>query len=102
MNILLDERIPRKLKRDLPGHNVISVAEARWAGVKDAPLLRLAETRFEVLITVDQNLRDTTLAVIFLVAKNNMLETLRPLIPEVLNVLQTIQPGEVVSVVARP
>jgi hypothetical protein len=51
MNILLDECLPRKLKSYIPGHDVMTVAEARWAGIKDAPLLRLAETRFDVFIT---------------------------------------------------
>ncbi len=105
MKILLDECLPRKLKRDLTGHDVMTVPEAGWASIKDTPLLRLAVTRFEVFVTVDQNLRyqqnlqGTALAIIVLVAKNNnVVETLRPLMSDVMTALQTIQPGDIVHI----
>ncbi len=104
MNVLLDECLPRRLKRDLAGHDVMTVPEAGWASIKDAALLRLAETRFEVFVTGDQNLQyqqnlqGTPLAIIVLVASNNLLETLRPLMPDVLTVLQTIRPGVIVHI----
>ena len=41
MKVVLDECLPRKLKRALPGHDVATVPEMGWAGIKNGPLLRL-------------------------------------------------------------
>ena len=104
MRVLLDECLPRQLKRDLAGHDVMTVPEAGWASIKDTPLLRLAATRFEVFVTGDQNLQyqqnlqGTPLAIIVLVAKSNLAETLRPLMPDVVAALQTIQPRDIVHI----
>jgi len=56
MHILLDECLPRKLKRELLGHRVATVPEQGWASIKNGALLRLAEPLFDVFITADQNL----------------------------------------------
>ena len=56
MRVLLDECVPRALRDDIRGHEVQTVAEAGWAGVKNGELLRLAAAAFDVLITVDRNL----------------------------------------------
>jgi hypothetical protein len=56
MRVLLDECVPRALRNDISGHEVRTVAEAGWAGVKNGELLRLAATAFDVLITVDRSL----------------------------------------------
>lgn len=42
-----------------------------------------------------------SMAIIVLVARNNLLETLRPLMPDVLYTLQTIQPGDIVHIGTR-
>ena len=58
MRILLDECVPRPLRRELPGHNVRTIQEMGWAGKKNGELLALmAGAGFEVLLTVDQSLR---------------------------------------------
>ncbi|MGH9930313.1 MAG: DUF5615 family PIN-like protein [Pyrinomonadaceae bacterium] len=56
MRLLLDECIPRKLKRDLVGHEVATAVEAGYSGMKNGILLRAASSNYDVLITVDQNL----------------------------------------------
>ena len=56
MRVLLDECVPRALRNDLPGHEVKTVAELGWAGVRNGELLRRAAAAFDVLITVDRNL----------------------------------------------
>jgi hypothetical protein len=56
MRVLLDECVPRALRDELPGHEVRTVAESGWAGVKNGELLRLAANSFDVLLTVDRNL----------------------------------------------
>ncbi|MCX7789906.1 MAG: DUF5615 family PIN-like protein [Chloroflexaceae bacterium] len=106
MKVLLDECLPRKLKYDLPGHTVSTVPEMGWAGTKNSELLRLAESAFEVFVTADQNveyqqnLRSTMLGIVVLVAPNNRLATLRPLMPKVALALATIQPGDLVYITA--
>ena len=42
MRVLLDECVPRALRDDIPGHEVKTVAEAGWAGVKNGELLQSA------------------------------------------------------------
>ena len=82
MRVLLDECVPRKLRRELPGHDVLTVTERGWSGVKNGELLALAEAEFDVFLTVDQNLKfqqnlkALRIGVILLVARNNRLRTL--------------------------
>ncbi len=57
MKILLDENVPRPLKRFLKGHDVSSVQECGWRGVQNGELLRFAEESFEVFILADKNMR---------------------------------------------
>lgn len=57
MKILLDECLPRRIKRELPGHEVLTVPEAGWTSLKNGRLLRLAEVSFDVFITVDRNMQ---------------------------------------------
>ena len=56
MKILLDECIDRRLAKDIQGHEVLTVPQAGWAGIKNGELLRLAQAQFDVFVTVDQNL----------------------------------------------
>jgi hypothetical protein len=107
MRVLLDECLPRKLKRELQGHHVSTVPEMGWAGVKNGALLRLLQTStIEVFVTVDgnleyqQNLRRINLALIVLKAPDNTIETLRLLAPRILAALQSIQPGDLIHIAA--
>lgn len=104
MRLLLDECLPRKLKRRFVGHEVRTVAEAGWAGKRNGELLRLAEAHFDVFITADRNLSFQQaldrfkFAVIVLVAASNPIEDLEPLVPEALRVLPELRAGQVVRV----
>jgi predicted nuclease of predicted toxin-antitoxin system len=104
MRILLDESLPRKLRLELPGHDAQTVQKRGWSGLKNGALLREASQEFQVLLTGDrnlefqQNLATLSIAVVVMVAVNNRIETLRPLIPDVLEALRTIQPGQFVRI----
>jgi predicted nuclease of predicted toxin-antitoxin system len=104
MRILLDESLPRKLAAELVGHEVDTVQRRGWAGLKNGVLLRTASQDFEVFLTGDQNLEyqqnqaALPIAVLVLVAVDNRIETLRPLVPHVLEALQTIRAGQLVRV----
>lgn len=99
MNILLDENLDWRLRRDLPGHTVESVPLIGWAGLKNGILLAEAEKRFDVLLTMDsnmvhqQNLARFQIAVIALQARSNRLADTRSLMPKVLEVLAQVRPG---------
>ncbi len=101
MKVLLDECLPKKLKREVEADFVQTVPEAGWASKKNGELLRLAEADFDVLLTNDQNLehqqnlKKFDLAFIVLVALTNDIEDLKPLMPAANNAMKTIQPGEI-------
>lgn len=105
MRVLLDECLPRPFKRDLIGHEAVTVPEMGWAGTKNGALLRLAEAEFDAFITVDQSLlyqqkiAGRSLGVIVLDAPDNQLDTLRRCTPEILAVLSALRPGAIMRVV---
>jgi hypothetical protein len=71
-----------------------------WAGIKNGQLLALAEAEFDVFITVDrnlsfqQNLPQFDIAVVVLQSPSNRLADLKPLVPKVLAILNTVVKGE--------
>lgn len=56
MKLLLDECTPKRLRFDFSGQDVHTVQEAELKGLKNGALLQIASSRFDVLITVDQNI----------------------------------------------
>ncbi len=105
MLLLLDECVPRPLKRDLIGHDVRHVVDIGWAGKRNGELLRLMlDARFNALLTVDknlpfqQNLQASDIAVVVLFAKTNRVKELRKFAPQVLEALATIAPGQLIRV----
>ena len=87
MRVLLDECVPRRLCRELPGYDVKTVAEMGWSGTKNGALLRLAAAEFDVFLTVDQgiqsqqNLPGIDLALVIVRVPSNDINDLRPKIP---------------------
>lgn len=101
MKILLDECVDQRFRKELHGHEVVTVQEAGWSGKKNGELLSLASSAYDAFITVDrnlyfqQNLPKLKIAVIMLVARSNRLADLKPLAGEVLRQLSTIGQGEI-------
>ena len=56
MRLLLDECVPARLRKALPGHEVSTVGLEGWSGVKNGKLLALAAAGFDAFVTVDKNL----------------------------------------------
>jgi hypothetical protein len=104
MRVLLDECVPRALRKELLAHEVMTVAEVGWAGVKNGELLQLAARQFEVLLTVDRNLEyqqdfaGLALAVIVVHAPSNDVAVLRPLMAAVLAAISETKPGKVTHI----
>ncbi len=106
MKVLLDECVTRYLKRDFPGHEVFTVEQAGLKGLKNGELLQTASGQYDVLVTVDQNLqyqqnlKTIAIAIVILAGKRNTYGALKPLIPEVLEILKKIKAGDLVIVKA--
>ena len=96
MKILLDDNVPRALRTFFSEHQVSTAREKGWDRLVNGELMKAAaEAGFEVLLTTDANLRYQQneavlpLRVIVLLAKNNTLDELSTLVPEVLRVLSS-------------
>jgi predicted nuclease of predicted toxin-antitoxin system len=104
MKVLLDECVTRYLKRDFTGHEVFTIEEAGFKGLKNGRLLQAASRQYDVLVTVDQNLqyqqnlKTFTIAVVVMKAKRSTYPMLKPLIPHVLAALEELKPGEIAIV----
>lgn len=94
MKILLDECVPKDIKKFLSKHEVSTVIECGWSGIKNGALLKLARTNFDVFITVDKNLSfqqntyKLPIPVIVIHSHSNKLKYLEPILPSVVNVLE--------------
>ena len=107
MRVLLDEQLPRQLVPYFIDHEVRTVQQEGWTGLKNGALLTEAENAgFAALVTGDrnmpfqQNIAKRGLGVLVLVAASNAIEDLLPVVPNALAALSTIQAGQVVRVEA--
>ena len=104
MRVLLDECLPKRLKRELTGHEVHTVPEAGWAGKENGELMQLLPGRFEAFITVDRNLQSqqnfigVPFGVVVLRVRSNRLGDLQPLVPQILEVPRKLKASQVVFV----
>ena len=105
MRVLVDQCLPRQLAAELPGHDASTVRAQRWLGLRNGVLLRAAvEAGFEVFVTNDssiefqQNIKRIGIAVIAIVGFRNRMQDLRPLLPQIVQHLETIRPGELVVI----
>lgn len=103
--MLLDECVPRKFGNFLPNYECRTVPEEGLAGKKNGELLSVAEkSGFQVFLRLDrgleyeQNLQQKTIAVIVIRAKSSRLADLTTHSSEILRVLRSIQPGQLIKV----
>ena len=105
MLLLLDENLPKRLKSDFPDHQIFTVRDKEWNGIKNGELLKLMLANdFDALLTFDKNLQHQQnfvkypLAVFVLTAPNNTYELLSPLTVEVNQILSagSLQLGPII------
>ncbi len=103
MKLLLDENLPHRLRSEIEGHDVFTVAYMEWSGVQNGQLLALAaENGFDALITNDQameyqqNQSTLPLAVIVMGVKTNNIEAIRPLYPELRDAIANLVPCKLI------
>jgi hypothetical protein len=81
---------------------------SRFRRQGNGELLSLAEGKFDVLITVDKNLRYqqniTNRRIVILVVRSasNDIDDIRPHLPEMLTRLQSLRPGQIVEIGELP
>ena len=106
MKVLIDECAPRALKYTLAahGHECLTVQEAGWSGKENGELLALAEVEFDVLVTLDTNLRyqqnlaGRKISIVVLRARSNRLTHISPFFPACVKAVDVIKPGDIVYV----
>ncbi|MFN0100637.1 MAG: DUF5615 family PIN-like protein [Bryobacteraceae bacterium] len=105
MRLLLDECIDEALRHRFSSHDCQTCRYAGLRGLTNGRLLTAAEQEgFEVLITVDQNmphqqsLRGRAISVVVLLARTTTFDDLVALVPDALDALEVIKPGNVIRI----
>jgi hypothetical protein len=108
LRVLIDESLPVELADELPGHYAVTVHQQGWLRLKNGVLLRAAVSAgFVAILTADgklryqQNLPKIGIGAVVVMRVRNRIEDLRPLIPEILDALTRIRPGEVIEIYGR-
>lgn len=107
MLLLPDEQLPRQLARHLIAHDVRTVQQQGWAGLKNGELLKRAkDAGFAVFVTADrnlefqQNLSAAGVGVIVLSAASIAIEDLLPLVAELPRKVPDAKAGTIMRVPA--
>ena len=88
----------------MTGHDVRTVQSMGWAGTSNGQLLAIARPEFDVFLTADQNLEhqqnlsDIRVGIVVVTARDNRIETLEPLLPQILEAIVGVRPGQVLHV----
>jgi predicted nuclease of predicted toxin-antitoxin system len=104
VRILLDEQMPRRLARHLTGHEVRTVQQCGWAGLRNGALLMRAAAGFDIFITGDrnlehqQNLSGSPLCVLVLRGRSNRFRDVLELLPSLMRAVDEARPGTVIRV----
>jgi hypothetical protein len=104
MRVLIDACRPVQFKTHLPLAGVMTARELGWQLKKNGELLEAAQTRFDVLLTMDQgmpsqrHLAKFSIGLLIVRARSNRLADLLPLVPEILTAIAASKPGQAVVV----
>jgi hypothetical protein len=84
-----------------PGDEVKTVAEMGWRALTNGALMAEATSRFDVFVTLDQNLRfqnptgKYTLGIVVLITRFNHIAAYRPQFGEIRDLVRQTKPGQV-------
>lgn len=104
MRDLLDECLDCRFSRSLGPHEVRSVRQENWTGLKNGDLLSRAHSKFDAFLTVDaniehqQNVAAFDIAIIVIRARSNRADDLNPLAPAVLACMRSAPKGVITRV----
>ena len=102
--VLLDENLPRKLRRDLGNFSVRTVQEENWTSFTNGELLVRAQDRFDVLLTADrrlqfqQNLAGFNIVVVVILTVSLQHRHIQRSIEAIRAALAAVGPGELLHV----
>lgn len=100
--ILFDNCTPATLRKHLKPYEIALAGDRGWEELRNGELLKQAQQEFDVLISCDSNIKyqqhlpDFSIALIVLRGIKNAEPHLKGLMPEVLSLIEQIQPCEVV------
>ena len=100
--------MPRKLRRDLPEFYIRTAQEQGWSAYKNGQLLKQLADAFDVLVTIDQNIRHQqnlpkyNVGVVAIEIPDTRLVFLRQLLPEIREAITAVKPGELIIIEPRP
>jgi predicted nuclease of predicted toxin-antitoxin system len=106
MKLLLDECVPRKIRLLFEADGIFceTVRDAGWSGKENGELLSLAEQQYEVLLTIDKNIRHQqnlvgrNISILIIRTASNDYEDIRHHIPAAIEALKRIRPGQFIEV----
>ena len=97
MRVLFDQGVPAPLREHLHGHEVATAFELGWSKLSNGELLLLAESRFDVFVTTDRNLRNqqnlTGRRIAVLVLPTTSWPRLQAITSRIVEELNSIEPG---------
>jgi hypothetical protein len=102
--VLLDENLPRKLRRDLNEFSIRTVQEENWTSFANGELLVRAQDRFDVLLTADrrlqfqQNLARFNIGVVVILTVSLQYRRIRVAIEDIRHALVVAEPRQLLHV----
>ncbi|MDQ3012331.1 MAG: hypothetical protein M3X11_16675 [Acidobacteriota bacterium] len=105
MKILLDHCAPKRLRQLFSHHEVRTTRQMGWGGLSNGKLLvEAAQNGFDVLLTVDQNIKHQQnlekfpIAILVLIASDNRFVTLAPMADKVETAVQNLSPRTLIEI----
>ena len=104
MRVLLDENLPVDLAAEFGGLEVTTVRGLGWQGITNGELLQRAQRTFDVFVTMDrnlefqQNISSLDLCIVSALSPSNRIADLLPVVPAILQAIESGQPAEHLSV----
>jgi predicted nuclease of predicted toxin-antitoxin system len=102
MKVLFDVNMPRPLRRELGGSEVVTAQSMGWGELENGELIDAAEKAgFNVLVTADrnlqyqQNLSGRRIGIVVL--PGNKLRELKSIGPKIREILDAIKPGDFIE-----
>jgi predicted nuclease of predicted toxin-antitoxin system len=105
MKVLFDVNMPRPLRRELPGHEVVTAQAMGWGELVNGDLLQAAEKEgFDAFVTADRNLRHqqnlTGRRIAILVVPSNNLRVLARIASAIRSAVDQLKSGNYVELTA--
>jgi hypothetical protein len=99
--VLLDECVDARFAPHVTGFDTHTVLGKGWSGISNGKLLALAQSEFDVFVTVDKNLSfqqhlpKFSIAVILIHCTSNRVQDLLKLLPDLLEAIPKAPVGQV-------